>query len=145
MSDVRDSAISEANHKSVVIVVDDLTGKEESANKDTSPSIASIDHDHIAVPTQTPDDSHSSTSSIAQSTTVLDVDDGAGRAVKETANKTYKKLRENIFLGIVIAVVCGIILTPIILYYTRPDISNPFEMLTVQNVSSGLKIINFEI
>ena len=149
MSNVRDSATSltsEANHKSVVIVVDDLTDKEEPANKDTSPSIESttVDHDHIAVPTPITDDSHSSNSSIAQSTTVLDVEDGAGKAVKETANKTYKKLRENFCLVIVIAIVCGIILTPVILYYTRPDISNPFEMATVetscQTVSSELNL-----
>ena len=147
MTDVRDSSIhltSETNHKNVVIVVDDLADKEEPANKDTSPSIESIsvDHDHIAVPTQTTDDNRSSNSSIAQSTTILDVDDGANKVVNETANKTYKKLRENICLGVVIAIVCGIILTPVILYYTRPDISNPFEMATVQtncqSVSSGL-------
>ena len=148
MTDVRDSTVqltSGTNSKNVIIVVDDLTDKEEPANKDTSPSIesaASVDHDHIAVPTQTADDSHSSSSSIAQSTTVLDVDDGASKVAKKTANMTYKGLHENIFFGVVIAIVCGIILTPIILYYTRPDFSNPFEMAPVQtscqSVSSGL-------
>lgn len=130
-SDVRDSAISvtsEVTHKSVVIIVDESAGKEGPLNKDTSPSIQSTEGDHIAVPTETVVDSHSSTSSIARSTTILDVDDGAGRAVKQTANKTYKKIRENTCLGITIAIVCGVILTPIILYYTRPDITNPFEM-----------------
>lgn len=147
MTDVRDSTIhltSETSHKNnVVIVVDDLTDKEEPANKDTSPSIESttVDHDHIAVPTQLTDDSHSSSSSIAQSTTVLDVDDGGGKVVKEAANKSYKKLRENICLGVVIAIVCGIILTPVILYYTRPNISNPFETTSCQSVSSRLSLI----
>lgn len=135
MSDVHDSDVSDSsktNHESVAIHVDDLSNEKEPVNKDTSetPSIESDTVDHISVPR--PDDNHSSSSSIAQSTTVLDVDDGAGAVVKKTVHKTYKKITDNIFLGIAITIVCGTILTPVILFYTRPDISNPFEATTMQ-------------
>jgi len=141
MSSERDSAISvtseaAANPKSVVIVVDDLTGNDEpAASKDTSPSIESTEVNHITVPTHTADGINSSSSSIAQSTTVFDVDDGGGRAVKEAVNKTYMKLRENICLGAVIAVIGSIILTMIVLFYTRPDISNPFDEMRAMETS----------
>ena len=141
MSNERDSGTSvtsetAANPKSVVIVVDDLAGNDKpAANKDTSPSIDSTEVDHITVPTHAADDTNSSNSSIAQSTTVFDVDDGAGKAVKEAANKTYKKLRENICLGVVIAILFGIILTMVVLFYTRPNISNPFDEMDTMATS----------
>lgn len=145
MSAIHDSEISNpTNHEtdhthSVVIHVEDLSGEGEPVEKDPSPdSINSSLAGHITVPTSTVDGSHSNISNIAQSTTVLDVDDGA---IKETIKRNYKKLRENIFLGIVIAILCGFFLTPVILFYTRPNISNPFANTTVrtscQKVSSG--------
>ena len=134
MANVRDSQMSissEAKHENVVIHIDDLSGEEEPTNKNASPSIESDTVDHISRPTV--DDNHSSNSSIAQSTTVLDVNDGAGKAMKETANKTYKNLRDKICLVIVITIVCGIVSTPIILFYTRPDFNNPFENAPMQS------------
>ena len=134
--DSRDSAISitsEGRHENVDTQVDDIivSGVEKSAKKSTSSSIQSNTADHVVVAKKTTlvDSNHSINNSIARSTTVLDVD-GTDRNVKEIANKTpqtYKKLRDNICLGITIAIVCGIVLTPIILFYTRPNISNPFE------------------
>jgi len=139
MSSVRDSAISitsETKHKNVIIhVEDESNGEEGPASKDSSPSIKSNSDNHVTVPqTTVEDDVHSNNNSVAQSTTVLDVDDGGGETIKDTENKmqTYRKLGENICLGIAIAVVCGIMLTPVILFYTRPDFSNPFEALPTQ-------------
>lgn len=137
MSNIRDSKVSissDTKDNKVVIRIDDLSDEKQPASKDTSPSIESNSVDHITAPrpTSVVFDDQSNNNSTAQSTTVLDVDDGADVGGKETANRSYKKLRDDIILGIVITIVCGIILTPIILFYTRPDFSNPFESVQAQ-------------
>jgi len=75
------------------------------------------------------------------SNTNLDMDDGA---VKVTIKKT--RLRENICLGVMIFMAIGIVLAPIILYYTgRGGFDNVFDDLSVLNchevVSSHVFII----
>lgn len=148
MSNKRDPAISvssETKHDDVVIRVDDLSSEDDPVNKNTSPSIESpsiespsiesISVNHTEVPTQPADNGHRSNSDIAQSTTVFDIDDGVGTATKEILSKTYKKIWENFCLGLMIAVICGISLTPVIMYYTRPDFKNPFSFDTVQSSS----------
>ena len=136
MSNVRDSKVSissDTKDSKVVIHIDDLSDKKQPANKDTSPSIESNSVDHITAPRPASAfDDQSNSNSTAQSTTVLEVDDGADGGGKELANRSHRKLRDNVILGIVIAIVCGIILTPIILFYTRPDFSNPFESVSAQ-------------
>lgn len=136
MSNERDSAISissDTKHEEDDITqMDEISSKEVAIKKSTSPSIESNTLDHV---TEAPKRAiEFSSNSVTKSTTILDVDDGIGG--KETATGIYKKLRENIVLGIVITVMCGIILTPIILFYTRPDFSNPFETSPMQAVSS---------
>jgi len=156
MSDIHDSEISdptdhETNHetdheinhiRTVVINVEDVSVEGEPVKKDTSPSSINSDLvDHIAAPTSTVDDSHSSSSSsIFKSTTIIDVDGGGtSNTAEETVKRNYKKLLQNICLGVVITILCGIFLTPIILFYTRPNIGNPFrnstEWSSCQNVS----------
>ena len=140
MSNEHDSAISissdtkhedDMTHTDEIIRMDDLKTNEVPKKKSTSPSIESNTLDHAAtVPKRTVE---IGSSTLVNSTTVLDVDDGIGG--KETADKIYKKVRENIVLAIVITIVCGIILTPIILFYTRPDDINPFETNQMQAVS----------
>ena len=149
MSNVRDSKISvssDTKDKNVVIHIDDLSDENQPvADKDTSPSIESNSVDHITVPRPTSVfDDQSNNHSAAQSTTVLDVDDGADKDGKEIADRSYKKLRDNIILGIVISIVCGIILTPIILFYTRPDFSNPFESATAQANHKKVNLVSYK-
>ena len=140
MSSERDSAISissDTKREDEVTQMDGLSHKEVAIKKSTSPSIESNTLDHAtAVPKRAME---YSSNSVAKSTTILDVDDGIGG--KETASGIYKKLRENIVLALVITIMCGIILTPIILFYTRPDVSNPFETSPMQTVSSHKTLV----
>ena len=152
MSNERDSAISissdtkredDMTHTDEMIRMDDLKAKEVPKKKSTSPSIESNTLDHAAtVPKRTVE--ISSSTLVNNSTTVLDVDDGADKDGKETADRSYKKLRDNIILGIVISIVCGIILTPIILFYTRPDFSNPFESATAQANHKKVNLVSYK-
>lgn len=150
MSNKSDSSTfisSEAKNNAVVVIhVDDLSGKEEPVNKDISPSIKSASVDHISVPTRTVDgNNHSGNNSIAQSTAELDVDDGVDKTTKKISTETYKKIWENVCLGILIVVICGTFLTPVVIFYTRPNFENPFsfdkmQSSSCQEVSSQLNI-----
>ena len=98
--------------------------------KHSSPtSIGSNSVDRITAPTP------SSVEDDKGSKAVLDADDGTGKATEEVAKISYRKLLDNILVAIVIVVIFGILLTPVILYYTRPDIKNPFNNITMMQSS----------